>query len=73
MATAAIPTLALRNGVEMPVLGFGVFQIPPDETERAATDAIDAGFRSLDTARSIRSDLCRTGSATRPEWQGGGN
>jgi 2,5-diketo-D-gluconate reductase A len=52
VATATIPTVELRNGVEMPVLGFGVFQIPPDQTEQAVMDALDAGYRSLDTARS---------------------
>ena len=52
MASATIPTVELRNGVEMPVLGFGVFQIPADETEQALIGAIEAGYRSLDTARS---------------------
>jgi 2,5-diketo-D-gluconate reductase A len=52
MATATIPSVQLSNGVEMPVLGFGVFQIPADQTEQAVSDALDAGYRSLDTARS---------------------
>ena len=52
MATATIPTVELSNGVEMPVLGFGVFQIPPDQTEQAVIDALSTGYRSLDTARS---------------------
>jgi 2,5-diketo-D-gluconate reductase A len=52
MAKATIPTVTLSEGVEMPVLGFGVFQIPPDQTEQAVIDALDAGYRSLDTARS---------------------
>jgi 2,5-diketo-D-gluconate reductase A len=47
-----IPTVSLSNGVEMPVLGFGVFQIPPDQTEQAVLDALETGYRSLDTARS---------------------
>ena len=42
--------VALNNGVEMPILGFGVFQIAPDQTEQAVTDALAAGYRSLDTA-----------------------
>ncbi|MDX2389196.1 aldo/keto reductase [Streptomyces sp. NPDC054904] len=42
--------VTLNNGVEMPVLGFGVYQIPPGETERAVSDALAAGYRSLDTA-----------------------
>jgi 2,5-diketo-D-gluconate reductase A len=52
MARATIPTLKLSNGVEMPVLGFGVFQIPLDQTEQAVADALAAGYRSLDTAAS---------------------
>ncbi|MET9463749.1 aldo/keto reductase [Streptomyces sp. NPDC006544] len=42
--------VTLNNGVEMPVLGFGVYQIPAEETERAVGDALAAGYRSLDTA-----------------------
>jgi 2,5-diketo-D-gluconate reductase A len=41
MATSTIPTAELGNGVEIPVLGFGVFQIPPDQTEPAMIDALD--------------------------------
>lgn len=52
MATAIVPTVGLSNGVELPVLGFGVFQIPPDQTEQAVLGALDAGCRALDTARS---------------------
>ena len=40
----------LNNGVEMPVLGFGVFQTPPDETRDAVRAALDAGYRHIDTA-----------------------
>ncbi|SDP57454.1 Aldo/keto reductase [Streptomyces sp. cf386] len=42
--------VTLNNGVEMPILGFGVFQIPAEETEQAVTDALTAGYRLLDTA-----------------------
>jgi 2,5-diketo-D-gluconate reductase A len=51
-AAATIPAVELSNGVEMPALGFGVFQIPADETEQAVIAALDTGYRSLDTARS---------------------
>ncbi len=44
--------LTLNNGVKMPILGFGVYQIPQEETKRAVLDAIDAGYRSIDTAQS---------------------
>ena len=49
-ADIAIPTVRLNNGVEMPVLGFGVFQIPAEQTEQAVADALAAGYRALDTA-----------------------
>ena len=42
----------LNNGVMMPAIGFGVFQIPAHETERAVTDALEAGYRMIDTAAS---------------------
>jgi diketogulonate reductase-like aldo/keto reductase len=44
--------VTLNNGVEMPIIGFGVYQIPAEETERAVTDALAAGYRLLDTAAS---------------------
>ena len=40
----------LNNGVMMPAIGFGVFQIPANETERVVTDAIKVGYRMFDTA-----------------------
>ena len=52
MSTATRQTVKLNNGVDMPVLGFGVFQIPPEDTERATADALAAGYRLLDTAAS---------------------
>ncbi len=42
--------ITLNNGVEMPQLGYGVFKVPNDETEAAVTAAIEAGYRSIDTA-----------------------
>jgi 2,5-diketo-D-gluconate reductase A len=51
-----ISTVKLNDGVEMPVLGFGVFQIPADQTEQAVTDALAAGYRSLDTAASYQNE-----------------
>lgn len=52
MRTTTTPKVTLNNGVEMPILGFGVFQIPADETEQAVVHAIEAGYRALDTAAS---------------------
>jgi 2,5-diketo-D-gluconate reductase A len=43
-------TVTLNNGLEIPILGFGVFQIPPEQTEQAVTDALAAGYRKFDTA-----------------------
>jgi 2,5-diketo-D-gluconate reductase A len=48
--SAPIPTVTLNNGVEMPILGFGVFQVGPQETETAVRDALAAGYRLIDTA-----------------------
>ena len=48
--------VTLNNGVEMPILGFGVYQVPPEETEAAVTQALDAGYRSLDTAAAYRNE-----------------
>ncbi|MDT0541570.1 MULTISPECIES: aldo/keto reductase [Streptomyces] len=45
-----MPDVTLNNGVRMPILGFGVFQVPAEETERVVTDALAAGYRHLDTA-----------------------
>ena len=48
-----VSTVTLDNGVEMPILGFGVFQVPdPAECERSVLDAIGVGYRLLDTATS---------------------
>lgn len=44
--------LTLNNGIKMPILGFGVYQIPPEDTEQAVLDAISAGYRLIDTAQS---------------------
>lgn len=46
----SIPHIVLNNGVRMPQLGFGVFQIPDAETTEAVAAALEAGYRSIDTA-----------------------
>jgi 2,5-diketo-D-gluconate reductase A len=52
-----IPTVTLNNGVQMPIVGFGVFQVPdPAECERSVREAIDVGYRLLDTAASYRNE-----------------
>ena len=51
--TTNVPAVTLNNGVQMPSLGFGVFQVPdPAECERSVRDVIDVGYRLLDTATS---------------------
>lgn len=45
-------TVTLNNGIEMPILGFGVFQIPDDQTQAAVEAALEVGYRHLDTAAS---------------------
>jgi diketogulonate reductase-like aldo/keto reductase len=50
MSTPAVPTVTLNNGVEIPQLGFGVFQVPDNETTAAVSSALEAGYRSIDTA-----------------------
>jgi 2,5-diketo-D-gluconate reductase A len=50
---AGAATLSLNNGVELPSLGLGVFQIPPEETASAVEVAISAGYRLIDTAAVI--------------------
>jgi len=45
-----VPTLTLNNGVAIPQLGFGVFQVPLGETQRVVEDALEAGYRHIDTA-----------------------
>jgi 2,5-diketo-D-gluconate reductase A len=47
---ASVPTIALNNGVEIPQLGFGVYQIPPEETAAAVRTALEVGYRHIDTA-----------------------
>lgn len=56
-------TVKLNNGLEMPILGFGVFQIPdPAECEKVVIDAIETGYRSIDTAASYLNEAA-VGSA----------
>ena len=53
----AVPTITLNNGIEMPQLGFGVFQVPDlDECEAAVTAALAAGYRLIDTATAYQNE-----------------
>ncbi|HWM63852.1 MAG TPA: aldo/keto reductase [Solirubrobacterales bacterium] len=51
-----IPSLTLHDGVEIPQLGFGVFQVPPEETQQAVEEALAAGYRHVDTAAAYRNE-----------------
>ena len=46
----SIPTLSLNDGTTIPQLGFGVFQVPPEETAKTVAAALEAGYRHIDTA-----------------------
>jgi 2,5-diketo-D-gluconate reductase A len=47
---ATVPTIRLNNGVEIPQLGFGVYQVPPEDTADAVATALEIGYRHIDTA-----------------------
>lgn len=53
---APVPTITLNNDVRIPQVGFGVFQIPPEDTRRAVRDALDVGYRHIDTARIYQNE-----------------
>lgn len=48
--------VTLHNGVRMPQLGFGVYQTPPDETERCVREALEVGYRHIDTAQAYNNE-----------------
>ncbi|MGW0934206.1 aldo/keto reductase [Streptomyces sp. NPDC002666] len=52
-----VPSLTLNNGVEMPQLGFGVWQVPDDEATAAVATAIESGYRSIDTAAIYQNEV----------------
>ncbi|MGH6797405.1 MAG: aldo/keto reductase, partial [Roseiarcus sp.] len=56
MTNQTQPTLALNDGAAMPQFGLGVFQTPPDETERVVKMAVDEGYRLVDTASMYRNE-----------------
>jgi 2,5-diketo-D-gluconate reductase A len=54
--SSQIPQLPLRDGEQIPQLGFGVFQVPPRETEEVVAQALAAGYRHIDTAAAYRNE-----------------
>src|SRR5438034_10115197 len=66
-------SITLNNGVEMPALGLGVFQTPPDETRDAVRAAIGSGYRLIDTAAAYANER-QVGDAVHDShmsWSGG--
>ena len=53
---AVVPDLTLNNSVTIPQLGFGVFQVPAEETQKVVEDALEAGYRHIDTAAAYRNE-----------------
>ena len=49
-------TITLNNGVKMPQLGYGVYQVEPAEAERCVSDALSVGYRMVDTAQAYRNE-----------------
>jgi 2,5-diketo-D-gluconate reductase A len=52
----SIPTVTLHDGVEIPQLGFGVFQVPPEDTQEVVEEALASGYRHIDTAAAYRNE-----------------
>ena len=52
----SIPTVALQDGGEIPQLGFGVFQVPPEDTQEVVEEALASGYRHIDTAAAYRNE-----------------
>ncbi|OXM61029.1 2,5-diketo-D-gluconic acid reductase [Amycolatopsis vastitatis] len=51
-----MPNVTLNNDVEIPILGFGVFQVPAEQTEQVVTQALEAGYRHIDTAQGYQNE-----------------
>lgn len=49
-------TIKLNNGIEMPQIGYGVYQVSPDECERCVSDALKTGYRMIDTAQAYHNE-----------------
>jgi 2,5-diketo-D-gluconate reductase A len=51
-----VPNVTLHDGIKIPQLGFGVFQVPPDDTEQVVLEALEIGYRHIDTAAAYRNE-----------------
>jgi len=54
--TNSVPTITLNDGTTIPQIGFGVFLVDPQETERIVSEALEAGYRHIDTAAIYRNE-----------------
>jgi 2,5-diketo-D-gluconate reductase A len=54
--THPVPRIPLRGDIEIPQLGFGVFQVPPEDTAEVVTHALETGYRHIDTAAAYRNE-----------------
>ena len=55
--------ITLSNGIKMPVLGYGVYQVTKEDAERCVSDALEVGYRSIDTAQSYFKEEEEVGNA----------
>lgn len=62
--SAPVPSLAMNSGYDIPQVGFGTFKVPPADTERAVSEALELGYRHLDTA-AIYGNEAEVGAAIR--------
>ena len=53
---STVPSLVMNNGLQIPQIGFGVFLVPPEETQEAVTEALKTGYRLIDTAQGYRNE-----------------
>ena len=63
-----VPNITLNDGTAIPQLGFGVFQIPPDETAAAVKTALEIGYRHIDTAQMYRTSKEWDRASATPGW-----
>ena len=66
MTTGTSPLLTLNNGVQIPVIGLGVFQSPPEQTAGAVESALTQGYRLVDTAAASLRDRARRDTIRAP-------
>src|SRR6476661_197284 len=56
LGMATVPNLTLNDGNTIPQLGFGVFQVPPEDTAKITGQALEVGYRHIDTAEMYRNE-----------------